>query len=263
MTDALLRLGEGDLKALSAAFRSGRLLPPCSAISLGRILPSVAAEALAKDFQSLTAEGFNGGQLARLCEALALQQHNHGVADDVLDIVTTGPGTESVTNRDTSVVVRDLFGNAKSSVLLAGYAVHRGQRVFQALVQRMTEDPALKVRFLLDIQRPYGDKTLADVLVKRFASTFAAQNWPAAGRLPEVYYDPRSLEIDAEKRASLHAKCVIVDDSVAFVSSANFTEAAQNKNIEVGLLIKSHVVACKLAGHFKALIDRGLVKRAF
>jgi hypothetical protein len=114
---------------------------------------------------------------------------------------------------DTSVVVRELFASATQSVLLAGYAVHRGQRVFQALAKADGELPTLKVEFLLDVQRPFGDTTLADMLVRRFAATFRAQNWPERIRTPEVYFDPRSLESTREKRASLHAKCVVVDRS--------------------------------------------------
>jgi hypothetical protein len=41
--------------------------------------------------------------------------------------------------------------------------------------------------------------------------------------MPEVYFDPRSLETDLDRRASLRAKCVVVDKEVAFVSSAKFT----------------------------------------
>ncbi|HEX7379725.1 MAG TPA: hypothetical protein VF278_21555 [Pirellulales bacterium] len=36
---------------------------------------------------------------------------------------------------------------------------------------------------------------------------------PGGQGLPEVFYDPRALEPAAEKRACLHAKCVVVDAS--------------------------------------------------
>jgi phosphatidylserine/phosphatidylglycerophosphate/cardiolipin synthase-like enzyme len=64
--------------------------------------------------------------------------------------------------------------------------------------------------------------------------------------------------MDRTKKAALHAKCVVVDRSVAFVSSANFTEAAQNRNIEVGALIKSPSYAARLVHHFQALAAAGL-----
>jgi phosphatidylserine/phosphatidylglycerophosphate/cardiolipin synthase-like enzyme len=86
------------------------------------------------------------------------------------------------------------------------------------------------------------------------------QEWPGS-RLPDVHYDPRSLDPEAPKRSSLHAKCVVVDESVAFISSANFTEAAQVRNIEVGVLIRSVPFARQLAAHFIGLADQHVLER--
>jgi phosphatidylserine/phosphatidylglycerophosphate/cardiolipin synthase-like enzyme len=142
-------------------------------------------------------------------------------------------------NRDTSVVIRDLFANAKQTVLVAGYAVYQGHKVFQALAERMLEIPSLSVRLFLDIQRPHGDRTSSAELIRRFAARFRQSQWPRDCTLPEIYFDPRSLETEADKRASLHAKTVVVDSRYLFVSSANFTEAANLRNIEVGVAIDS------------------------
>ena len=68
------------------------------------------------------------------------------------------------------------------------------------------------------------------------------------------------MALDAEKRASLHAKCVVVDRQVAFVSSANFTEAAQERNIEVGVLLRVPALAEQLEWHFQALMEAGVLK---
>jgi phosphatidylserine/phosphatidylglycerophosphate/cardiolipin synthase-like enzyme len=57
----------------------------------------------------------------------------------------------------------------------------------------------------------------------------------------------------------LHAKCVVVDRQVVFVSSANFTEAAQERNIEVGLLSRSPALATQVAGHFQSLAAAGVL----
>jgi len=68
--------------------------------------------------------------------------------------------------------------------------------------------------------------------------------------------------MDAKRKAVLHAKCVVIDGRTAFVSSANFTEAAQERNIEVGVLVRSEIVAERLMNFFAALISTGAVKRA-
>jgi phosphatidylserine/phosphatidylglycerophosphate/cardiolipin synthase-like enzyme len=180
----------------------------------------------------------------------------------IIDLVTTGPEPPGVVNRDTSVVVRDLFANAQDSVLVAGYAVYQGQQVFRALADRMAQRPDVRVRMFLDVQRGPGDTSAPVELVRRFAERFKTQQWPADRPLPEVYYDPRSIESDAGRRACLHAKCVVVDSEAVFVSSANFTEAAQERNIEVGLLVRSPRLGEQIVTHFDALAGAGQLERA-
>jgi phosphatidylserine/phosphatidylglycerophosphate/cardiolipin synthase-like enzyme len=153
-----------------------------------------------------------------------------------------------VANCDTGVVVRDRLGTARREVLVAGFAVYRRRTAFR----RLPEGPGLRVRLFLDVHRPPGDASLPEELLRRFAQRFRTQEWPGA-ELPELYYDPRSLDPEAVKRSSLHARCVVIDRRVALVTSANFTEAAQTRNIEVGALVRCERFAARLVGHFEAL----------
>ncbi|MBX6311928.1 MAG: phospholipase [Isosphaeraceae bacterium] len=180
-------------------------------------------------------------------------------AEDLIDLVWTGPEAPGIVNRDTSVVVREMFQSARESVLIAGYAVYQGHVVFKELADRMEQIPQLDVQMFLDIQRPPHDHSSPAEIVRLFAERFVRREWPGR-RLPGVYFDPRSLDTDHEKRASLHAKCVVVDKEQAFVSSANFTGAAQTKNIEVGVYLRSSSFARRLAQHFETLADLHLLK---
>ncbi len=83
----------------------------------------------------------------------------------------------------------------------------------------------------------------------------------AGVRRPEFYYDPRGLSRDPAVRASWHAKCVVVDDEVAFVTSANFTEWAQERNVEAGALIRSRQFAVQLRSQMENLIQTKQVRR--
>jgi phosphatidylserine/phosphatidylglycerophosphate/cardiolipin synthase-like enzyme len=76
-----------------------------------------------------------------------------------------------------------------------------------------------------------------------------------------MYYDLRSIRQGGEERSSLHAKSIVVDEAQALVTSANFTEAAQRRNIEVGLLVRQATVARAIATHFAGLIQRGVLVR--
>jgi hypothetical protein len=223
--------------------------------------PGIANE-IASSLQDFAAIGIDAQALAKILGLLAAGMADRPPLEDLVDLVTTGPASSDEGGRDTSVVVRDLFHNAVSSVVVVGYAVHQGQRVFQALADRMMEWPGLEVRMYLDIQREPGETSDASELVRRFVDRFRKYQWPSGKPLPQVFYDPRSLELDHQSRASLHAKCIVVDSRNVFVSSANFTEAAQQKNIEVGLLLSSPVLADRLLRFFNTLVESGHLKRA-
>ena len=115
--------------------------------------------------------------------------------------------------------------------------------------------PSLEVTLLLNIERGRGDTTAADHLVRRFADRFWGEDWPGASR-PRVYYDPRSVAPEGPTSA-LHAKAVIADEETIFITSANLTEAALDRNIEMGLLLRDRTIAATALSYFRGLIDRG------
>ncbi len=248
----LISLTTDDLNQLAVDLRSGRLAPPFNPLALRRYVCESAAAPVAAELNQLAQDGMQPRHLAACIETLRLDRAQRRAAEDMIDLVWTGPEAPGIVNRDTGVVVRELFRGARDSVLIAGYAVYQGHVIFKELAERLDRSPRLDVQMYLDIHRPHLDRSSASDLVRSFGERFVRDEWP--GRtLPKVYYDPRSLEADHANRASLHAKCIVVDNETAFVSSANFTEAAQTKNIEVGALIRSRPFASRLAEHFRTL----------
>jgi phosphatidylserine/phosphatidylglycerophosphate/cardiolipin synthase-like enzyme len=247
---------------IAAALRSGRLTPPFSTLALQRFVQDSVAGRTAEGLQKLADQGFHPLQIALVLDLILKDRDHRLPPEDLIDLVTTGPEAGTSANRDTGVVVRELFANANDSVLVAGYAVYQGRRVFQALADRMLDKPGMKVQLFLDVRRGPGDTSRADEVVKRFAEHFRSHDWPQEHPLPELYYFPSSLEDSADKRAALHAKCVIVDGRRVFVGSANFTEAAQQRNIEVGILVMSSLVAERVTRHFRSLLANGFLKPA-
>jgi phosphatidylserine/phosphatidylglycerophosphate/cardiolipin synthase-like enzyme len=208
----------------------------------------------------LGARRFTAVQAAVLLRAVADERAEGQVAADRVRLVWTGPETHSSTSRDTSVVMQELFDSAERSVLVSGFAVHRGRVVLGPLSRRMKDLPELKVRLFLNVHRPYGNTASESVLLREFREKFVGRDW-GASVLPEVYYDPRALSPERGARASLHAKCVVVDDRIAFVTSANLTEAAQQRNIEAGILVEDGVFARSLKAQFDALVDARALRR--
>jgi phosphatidylserine/phosphatidylglycerophosphate/cardiolipin synthase-like enzyme len=259
MKSALCQLTSDDLSRLAGAIRSGRIAPPFSSLLLRRYLPEGVAALVATELQQRVAQGMEPPHLADCLDLLCQDRSQRPMAEDLIDLVWTGPEAPGIVNRDTSVVVREMFQSAKETVLVAGFAVYQGQVIFKELAERMDQDPQLSVQMFLDIQRPHDDNSAPLELVRRFAARFIGQEWPGS-RVPRLFYDPRSLEPETTGRACLHAKCVLVDSEQTFISSANFTEAAQRRNIEVGVLLRSRAFTTRLVEHFETLASMGLLK---
>jgi len=173
------------------------------------------------------------------------------------NLVWTGPEVPGLHARDTRRVYQELLGTAKISLWISTYAYFDGPKAFETLAKRIDEVPDLRVTLLLNIHRRWGDTTDANALVRKFADRFWSVDWPGSIR-PTVYYDPRSLELEGPG-AVLHAKAVIVDEEALFVTSANLTEAALERNIELGLLVRDRALAKTATRYFRILIDRGLL----
>ena len=153
-------------------------------------------------------------------------------------------------------VCDELFTSATRSLWAVSYAYFDGPRVFDRLAHRMEAHPELRVTLLLNIHRGHNDVSIAADVVRRFANRFWSRDWPGPAR-PAVFYDPRS--VDPEARGVLHAKTVVADEERVFITSANFTRAAQDDNIELGLLVRSRSLALGVVRHLQGLIDRGLL----
>jgi phosphatidylserine/phosphatidylglycerophosphate/cardiolipin synthase-like enzyme len=116
----------------------------------------------------------------------------------------------------------------------------------------------MKVRLCLHIKWKEEWQHTRDPLktgLAEFAAAFRDRHWPGE-RLPEIYYDPRSLKPfrRGEHRPVQHSKCIIVDDRMALVTSANFSESAHHRNIEAGVLLDDPIAARRLTGQFELLI---------
>lgn len=247
---------------LSGALRAGRLGPPFPRSALAGLVPGDRIDPVRAVLVELSNQGMSGPHLATLLDVLAEERAAHQRMADRLDLVFSPPEMDRVDARDTSVVVRDLFRRAEHSLLIASFALDAGDRaraLFGELAGRMDADPDLSVQLHVNVHRKHLDDTPASELVRAFARHFRDAVWPGE-RLPEVFYDPRSVEQEGQKRSVLHAKCVVVDDRWTLLSSANFTEAAQERNIEAGVVLDDKRMAERVRRQFDGLVEGGMLR---
>lgn len=253
------------LKDLAEALDEGRLTSSLEAKTVGALVSSTMATDVKAELKAYLDLGFGQKPLAMLLRVIAAEREAQQRVRDRVSWVWSGPSDAKFPSRDTSVVVQELFKRARRSVLLMTYAFDKGEksrRVFEVLADRMAESPELEVAFCANLQPLQEKAEKTEDAIARFKAQFIAEVWPWA-KLPPVYYDPRSLTQQGKDRASLHAKILVVDNEVALVTSANFTEAAHERNFEAGVLVGDPETVTELAEQVLRLIGSGVLKRCF
>lgn len=177
-----------------------------------------------------------------------------------LDLVWTGPETKASIAKDTGLVVQRLFESAQRSVIVGGYTFDRAE-ILRPLHQVMMSR-GVSATFFVDIDgatQPENAEKFATAGIDKFFRNV----WTFGLPKPDVFYDPRTAirgDIPGFEWATLHAKCIVVDDERAFITSANFTDRGQTRNIEAGVLIEDKVFSEELAGHWRQLVSEGFVR---
>ena len=235
-----------DLRALLSQVRTNRLPVPITQAGL----QSVNLGHLTGRLSCL--EGVDrAGVLAALSVALAERE---GARRGAVELVWTGPETKTSTSRDTAVVVRQLFTSAQRSVLVAGYAFDHGKDILEPLHTAMAERGVV-VDIFLDLRERAPQGVTPEVFAAERLGTFLEQNWPFGDPKPSLYYAPSTIAPDS--MASVHAKCVVVDETTTLITSANFTDRGQSRNIETGVLVHDKQLALQLVGQWRSVLAEG------
>lgn len=238
-----------DLALLRSMLESGDLGAPLSQ----KRLSASGLERLGDDAAFLC--GLDKDQALRVITVLLADRANR---PNPPELVWTGPEGANADSRDTEVVVRRLFESATKEVIVAGYSFDHGDRIFAPLYDVM-KARGVKATFVLDLAGQARIPSEMDDFARQRIVTFLGKNWPWGEPRPAVYYDPRT--ITPKTYASMHAKCIVVDDARALITSANFTSRAQSRNIEVGVQLDDATFARELAEHWRELLREGLLTR--
>lgn len=128
------------------------------------------------------------------------------------------------------------LGNAH--VTLVSFAAYQMPSIIAALDAAVAR--GVSVSLILESPENLGGGGGADAYAR-----YRVYHWPTDRREPPG--------------AKLHAKAVIVDSRDVLLTSANMTQAAYDKNIELGVLCRGGDVARQVQHHFDALIARGVL----
>ena len=224
----------------------------CTALGLSRDTNSLAVVkgALGAAFSPRLIEGLadalaaspkiSPGELSAMFRASSATASLAAGASSV-ELVWTGPATGMVPIRHTAQVLTGLIDEARGRLFLVSFVAYHVGGVIDAL--RRALERGVEVGILLEQSKEHGGNVTVDSIAM------------LRSHLPCVQlYEWDKATAAASPTASVHAKCAVADGAVAFVTSANLSDAAMERNMELGVFLRGGQVPGLLDRHLAALV---------
>ncbi len=161
-------------------------------------------------------------------------------------LVWTGPDTNLVPVRRSEQVLLEIIDSAEETLFLVSFVLVNIPKIEEAIRKALARD--VDVRMLLESEDKNDSapfKSTIDRLLKEIPGL-------------TLYVWPREKRESVDSGfARVHAKCIVADQSNAFLTSANLTSAALDRNIEMGVKIRNGNVPKTIYQQFMALIRSG------
>jgi phosphatidylserine/phosphatidylglycerophosphate/cardiolipin synthase-like enzyme len=163
------------------------------------------------------------------------------------ELVWTGPTTPFVSARRTEQVLLQIIKAAEKALFITSFVAYDVSAIVKALNDASAR--GVIISMLLESAQEHGGRISFDVIGKM-------RNWVPSVKL--YSWRERTAPF-ADGR--VHAKVVVADGDICFITSANLTGHAMEQNMEAGLLIRGGEIPKLLTEHLRALIDTGVVSR--
>ena len=178
--------------------------------------------------------------------AYALQQRWHN--EQHVELLWSGPSPAGqIPARRIDQVLYDLIARAKNEILLVTFAATKIERLTSELLKAAQR--GVHTRLVLEFEQSSEGQLSYDA-VKAFP--------PALVTAVQVYHWPveKRERNPAGRPGKLHAKVAIIDNA-ALVSSANLTDDAFNRNLEVGVMVKNPEFMSSIKNYLDSMIAVG------
>ena len=248
LTEARRRMPRHTWQQLAA-----RLAASTSSIDSASIRQATA-DLLNRDAAWILSESFEKHAKATWSEvAAAMVAVDYLVGDNstLAEIIWTGPANGRFPVRRIDQVLYDLISKAQHRIVLVTFAAHRVRHLCDHLTQAVKR--GVELTLIVESEEESEGQLTRDAIQ-------AFKTLPAESM--QIYYWPvaQRERNQASRPGKLHAKCAIIDD-VAIIGSANLTDDAFNRNMELGLLFRDRATVAAIVEHFTELISRGTLAR--
>lgn len=169
--------------------------------------------------------------------------------NESIELVWTGPPTGIIPTRHTEQVLLEVIDSAKEKLFIVSFVAYNIEQILKSLENAISR--RVQINFLLEPSKTYGGKVDIDSIAI-FKTRIPSSNiyrWKA---------NPNNTE---KLDGSMHAKCAVADGNLAFITSANLTMAAMEKNMELGILIRGGNFPEILHLHLESLVVTDLIEK--
>lgn len=165
-----------------------------------------------------------------------------------VELVWTGPTTPFIATRRTEQVLLEVIQQAKRELFIVSFVAYDVPSVIAAI--NAAVDRGVDARILVEASATQGGSLLVDPVATMRNAVPSARLYVWTDR-PHPFTNGR-----------VHAKMAVADAAIAFLTSANLTGHALEKNMEAGVLLTGGHVPSSLHAHLHALIDTKIVRPA-
>jgi cardiolipin synthase A/B len=171
-------------------------------------------------------------------------------SSESVDLVWTGPKTGLIPTRNTEQVILEVIDSAATEVFVVSYVFYNATSIVESLNDAVERN--VLVRILLETSTEHGGTVKGDGVkaMRKAVPGARIYVWDQDSKDPEF----------GSLSAAVHAKCAIADGNLAFITSANLTSAAMERNMELGVLIRGGSVPNRLQSHLAALATTKVIR---
>lgn len=166
--------------------------------------------------------------------------------DHNVELVWTGPTTPFVAIRRTEQVLLDIIRQAKREIFIVSFVAYDVPSIIAALNDAINR--GVDARILVEASLTQGGSLLVDPVATMRSAVPSAKLYVWTDR-PHPFTNGR-----------VHAKVAVADGAIAFLTSANLTGHALEKNMEAGVLLNGGSTPANLRDHMFALIETKVIK---
>lgn len=188
-------------------------------------------------------------ELAPMLEVALAAKH----AAPTTELVWTGPSTPVVPVRRTEQVLCELIRCAERRLTMTSFGIFQVRRLVEDLEHALARGVTLRI--VLGDREAHSDQEIdrqRHQLGRAVAARATLLQWPSERR-----------SRDEQGHAGLmHVKAAVADSRIAFLTSANLTEAALERNMELGVRIRGGGLPASIDRLIDALVESGELKLA-